>query len=54
MFMAKPILKLIGDSGLNVLSRIAGLLLAAVAVDAILEALSQFFEIPGMTSGGIL
>jgi len=54
MLMAKPILTVIGDSGLNVLSRIAGLLLAAVAVDAVLEALSQFFEIPGMSSGGIL
>lgn len=54
MFMAKPILRLIGDAGLNVIGRVAGLLLAAVAVDAILEALSQFFEIPGMSSGGIL
>jgi len=54
MLMAKPILAVIGDSGLNVLGRVAGLLLAAVAVDAVLVAISQFFHISGESAGGIL
>jgi multiple antibiotic resistance protein len=54
MLMAKPILAVIGDSGLNILGRIAGLLLAAVAVDAVLVAVSEFFAIPGMSPKGIL
>ena len=33
LFLAKPILKAIGDAGVSVLSRIMGLILAAVAVD---------------------
>jgi len=54
MLMAKPILAVIGDSGLNVLGRVAGLLLAAVAVDAVLVAISQFVHISGESAGGIL
>jgi multiple antibiotic resistance protein len=54
MFMARPILALIGDAGLNVLGRVAGLLLAAVAVDAVLVAVSQFFAISGISARGIL
>ena len=46
MYAAKPILRVIGDSGASVLSRIMGLILAAVAVDSVLSAVAQFFNIP--------
>jgi multiple antibiotic resistance protein len=49
MFMAKPIVRAIGDSGVSVLSRIMGLILAAVAVDSVLVAISQFFKISGVS-----
>lgn len=54
MYSAKQILRVIGDSGANVLSRIMGLILAAVAVDSVLSAVAQFFKISGITPGGLL
>ena len=54
MYAAKPILRVIGDSGASVLSRIMGLILAAVAVDSVLSAIAQFFKISGVTPGGLL
>ena len=54
MYAAKPILRVIGDSGASVLSRIMGLILAAVAVDSVLSAVAQFFHISGITPGGLL
>jgi len=54
MYAAKPILRVIGDSGASVLSRIMGLILAAVAVDSVLSAVAQFFHIPGVSTGGLL
>lgn len=54
MYAAKPILRVIGDSGASVLSRIMGLILAAVAVDSVLSAVAEFFHIPGVTAGGLL
>jgi multiple antibiotic resistance protein len=54
MYSAKPILRVIGDSGASVLSRIMGLILAAVAVDSVLSAVAQFFNIPGVSGGGLL
>lgn len=54
MLMAKPILALLCDAGLNVPGRVAALPLAAVAVDAVLVALSRFFEISGISAKGIL
>jgi multiple antibiotic resistance protein len=54
MYAAKPILRVIGDSGASVLSRIMGLILAAVAVDSVLSAVAQFFHIPGVSGGGLL
>jgi multiple antibiotic resistance protein len=53
-YAAKPILRVIGDSGASVLSRIMGLILAAVAVDSVLSAVAQFFNIPGVSGGGLL
>ena len=47
LFGATRIYKTIGDSGVNVLSRIMGLILAAVAVDNVLEAISEYFKIAG-------
>jgi multiple antibiotic resistance protein len=54
MYAAKPILRVIGDSGASVLSRIMGLILAAVAVDSVLSALAEYFHIPGISPGGLL
>ncbi len=48
LFAAGKIYKAIGESGVNVLSRIMGLILAAVAVDNVLEAISEFFSIAGV------
>ena len=54
MYSAKQILRVNGESGANVLSRIMGLILAAVAVDSILNAVAQFFKISGVTPAGLL
>lgn len=48
LFAAGKIYRVIGESGVNVLSRIMGLILAAVAVDNVLEAISEFFSIAGV------
>ncbi|WP_291745180.1 MarC family protein [Bauldia sp.] len=54
LFSAKPILQTIGDSGVSVLSRIMGLILAAVAVDSVLVAIAQFFKISGIGQQGLM
>lgn len=54
VLMAKPILKVIGDAGASVLSRIMGLILAAVAVDSVLSAIAEFFKISGVTPQNLL
>ena len=54
LLSAKPILKVIGDSGASVLSRIMGLILAAVAVDSILVAIVEFFKISGISTEGLM
>lgn len=54
MFAAKPILRVLGDSGVNVIARIMGLVLAAVAVDSVLVAVAKFFSIPGVPKGGLI
>lgn len=54
MLVAKQIIRILGDSGVNVMGRIMGLILAAVAVDSVLVALARFFSIKGIPTGGIL
>ncbi len=41
--MAGPIQKLLGNSGASIVSRVMGLILASVAVDNILKAISSYF-----------
>ena len=54
LFAAKPIVRAIGDSGVSVLSRIMGLILAAVAVDSVLVAIAQFFKISSISQQGMI
>jgi multiple antibiotic resistance protein len=44
-FMAAPILRVIGSSGASVVSRVMGLVLASVAVDNILRAVTIYFNL---------
>jgi multiple antibiotic resistance protein len=53
MLVAKPIQRVLGDSGVNVIGRIMGLILAAVAVHTVLTAVVKFFKIPGIPNGGL-
>lgn len=51
MFAATKIQKLIGDTGASVISRVMGLLLAAVAMNAVLSGIKHYFQsgsVPGM------
>ncbi|MBS8228841.1 MarC family protein [Vannielia litorea] len=41
LYLASPILKLIGPAGASIISRVMGMILAAVAVDAVLRGLVQ-------------
>jgi multiple antibiotic resistance protein len=43
--LARPIGKLLGDIGLNILNRIFGLILAAIAVEVIANGLKQLFPV---------
>jgi len=54
MLAAKPVIRVLGDSGINVTGRIMGLILAAVAVDSVLVAVAKFFSIKGAPTGGFL
>jgi len=44
-FMAAPILRVIGSSGASIISRVMGLILASVAVDNILRAVTIYFNL---------
>ncbi|WP_421726360.1 MarC family protein [Bauldia sp.] len=54
LMLARPIIAVIGDAGANVLSRIMGLILAAVAADSVLVAVAQFFQISSVGQQGII
>jgi multiple antibiotic resistance protein len=54
MLAAKPVIRVVGDSGINVMGRVMGLVLAAVAVDSILVAIAKFFSIKGVPTDGFL
>ena len=43
MFAAGPIERVLGDSGLNILNRVFGLILLAIAVTSIMTSLINFF-----------
>jgi multiple antibiotic resistance protein len=44
--LAEPVARLIGKSGASIISRIMGMLLAAVAVDMVLKALAAWLRLP--------
>ena len=49
LLAANPIHRLIGDAGASVISRVMGMILAAVAVDAVLGALQTIGALPALT-----
>ena len=53
MLAAKPIRRVIGDSGVNMIARVMGLILAGVAVHTVLVAVVKFFRIPGVPASGL-
>lgn len=54
MLAAKPVTRVLGDARINVIGRVMGLVLAAVAVDSVLVAVAKFFGIKGVATGGFL
>ena len=46
--LAEPVARLIGKSGAAIISRIMGMLLAAVAVDMVLKALAAWLRLPAV------
>jgi multiple antibiotic resistance protein len=44
-FAASPILRVIGTSGASIVSRVMGLILASVAVDNVLQAVTAYFKL---------
>jgi multiple antibiotic resistance protein len=54
MLAAKSVIRVVGESGINVMGRVMGLILAAVAVDSVLVAIAKFFSIKGVPTDGFL
>jgi multiple antibiotic resistance protein len=45
MLLASRILNVIGDAGASVVSRVMGMILASIAVSAVLNGISSFFNL---------
>jgi len=45
LLLAAPIQRIIGEAGANIVSRVMGLILASVAVDHILTAVTSYFNL---------
>ncbi|NML48489.1 NAAT family transporter [Ramlibacter sp. G-1-2-2] len=50
--LANPIARILGQTGINVLTRLMGLILAALAVEVMADGLGKLFPILGRTVGG--
>jgi multiple antibiotic resistance protein len=50
--LAEPIARALGRTGINVLTRLMGLILAALAVEVMAEGLGKLFPILGRLAGG--
>jgi len=44
--LAAPIARLIGDAGINIMSRVMGMILVALAVHTVLSALGAWLNLP--------
>ncbi|HET8748072.1 MAG TPA: MarC family protein [Ramlibacter sp.] len=51
--LAEPIARVLGRTGINVLTRLMGLILAALAVEVMAEGLGKLFPILGRVAGGL-
>jgi multiple antibiotic resistance protein len=51
--LAEPIARVLGRTGINVLTRLMGLILAALAVEVMAEGLGKLFPILGRAAGGM-
>ncbi len=51
MLLATRLLNVIGDTGASVISRVMGMILASIAVSAVLEGISVFFNIVNVNGG---
>ena len=49
--LADPIARVLGKTGINVLTRLMGLILAALAVEVMAEGLGKLFPILGRAAG---
>ncbi|MEJ5992736.1 MarC family protein [Ramlibacter sp. PS3R-8] len=50
--LANPIARILGQTGINVLTRLMGLILAALAVEVMAEGLGKLFPVLGRAAGG--
>jgi multiple antibiotic resistance protein len=51
LHLAEPIARVLGRTGINVLTRLMGLILAALAVEVMAEGLGNLFPILGRVAG---
>ena len=48
LYLAAPIARLIGDAGINIMSRVMGMILVALAVHTVLSALGAWLNLPAL------